>query len=541
MEIDSKNTISLRPYQNDVIEAVKKANSEGLTRLLAVLPTGCGKTIIFADMAKKLKRHTLVIAHRDELIRQAAEKIHMVWPDAHIGIVKGKENDFQYKDVVVASIQTLAREGRRLRMSGEEFGLMIIDEAHHASSDSYQDVIRAFGFGNDNPDKLLFGCTATANRMDGKELGKTFQKIVYDASILTMIRAGYLSDIKGFRAQTGTDISGVQTARGDYVESQLAKAVNNEDRNRLVVKTYQDYTPGEKAIAFCANVKHANDLSDIFNANGIKSIALSGLSKDDERRSALKDFRQGKVTVMTNCALFTEGFDEPSIESVLMCRPTKSASLYAQCIGRGTRTFPGKEHCTVIDFCDNHHDICSLPVLFGLEKMDQGNTVAKEARDQEVRPKKKEEADDYVTIERVEITTFDLLGRSKFNWINENENWRLTLDFGRDIMLLPDGDGKYNAFLTVKNEEPTLLHPVPLDLGYGQGICEDYVRARGDKKVSMKSAKWRKDSPSESQVSLMKKLRIYREGITKGEASNVIGSYFAKRNMEKLTRSMQKA
>ena len=456
-----------------------------------------------------------------------------------IGIVKGKENDFQYKDVVVASVQTLARESRRARMEKERFGLLVIDECHHAASESYQSIIRDFGFGEDNQKRILFGCTATANRLDGKELGKTFQKIVYDASILTMIRAGYLADIKGFRAQTGTDLSGVQTARGDYVESQLAKAVNNEDRNKLVVNTYNNYAPGQKAIAFCANVKHANDLADMFNSVGIKSVALSAMSSDEDRKKTLIDFRIGKITVMTNCALFTEGFDEPSIETVLMCRPTKSESLYAQCIGRGTRTFPGKKHCTVIDFCDNRHDICSLPVLFGFGEIDNGKKVTDRANEcDKIKSEKEVENEKVEAVKNVQIEAFDLLGRSKFNWINENENWRLTMGFDCDTMLLLDGSGKYNAFLIKKGDEPVLLHPVPLDLGYGQGVCEDYVRKVGDKKVSMKSAKWRKDLPTLQQVAFMKKIGIYRDGLNKGEASNLIGSFFAKKNMKKLSNNI---
>ena len=253
--------ISLRDYQQDTLTEVQRARQEGLTRLLAVLPTGCGKTIIFSELARRMRRKALILAHRDELIRQAADKVRMVWPDAVIGIVKGKDNDFRYKNVVCASVQTLSREKRLRQIICEDFGLLVVDEAHHSLARTYRDIIDNLGFGENNPNRLLFGCTATASRMDGQGLGHVYQKIVYSASILTMIRAGYLSDIRGYRAQTDTDLSGVGTRNGDYIESQLAQAVNTDKRNKLVVDSYFNYAYGRKAIAFCANVQHAEDLA----------------------------------------------------------------------------------------------------------------------------------------------------------------------------------------------------------------------------------------------------------------------------------------
>lgn len=280
--------ISLRDYQQDILTEVQRARQEGLTRLLAVLPTACGKTIIFSELARRMRRKALILAHRDELIRQAVDKVHMVWPDAVIGVVKGRDNDYRHKNVVCASVQTLSREKRLRQIISEDFGLMVVDEAHRTMAQTYRDIIDNLGFGENNPHRLLFGCTATAIRMDGQGLGHVYQKIVYSASILTMIRAGYLSDIRGFRAQTDTDLSGVGTRNGDYIESQLARAVNTAKRNKLVVDSYFKYANGRKTIAFCANVQHAEDLALMFKENGVEAKSLSGSTPEGERTEALK-------------------------------------------------------------------------------------------------------------------------------------------------------------------------------------------------------------------------------------------------------------
>jgi ATP-dependent helicase IRC3 len=204
----------------------------------------------------------------------------MVWPEAVIGIVKGKDNQYHHKNVVCASVQTLSREKRLKQIICEDFGLLVVDEAHHSLARTYRDIIDHLGFGENNPDRLLFGCTATAFRMDGQGLGR-ISKIVYEASILTMIRAGYLS-ISGLPAQTDTDLSGVGTRNGDYIESQLAKAVNTDKRNKLVVDSYFNYAYGRKAIAFCANVQHAEDLAEMFRENGIEAKSLSGSTPEEE-------------------------------------------------------------------------------------------------------------------------------------------------------------------------------------------------------------------------------------------------------------------
>ena len=552
--------IALRDYQQDTLTEVQRARQEGLTRLLAVLPTGCGKTIIFSELARRMRRKALILAHRDELIRQAADKVRMVWPDAVVGMVKGRDNDYRHKNVVCASVQTLSREKRLRQIICEDFGLLVVDEAHHSLARTYRDIIDHLGFGENNPNRLLFGCTATAFRMDGQGLGHVYQKIVYSASILTMIRAGYLSDIRGYRAQTDTDLSGVGTRNGDYIESQLAKAVNTDKRNKLVVDSYFNYAYGRKAIAFCANVQHAEDLAEMFRENGLTAKALSGSTPDEERQEALKDFSQGEIQLLTNCNLFTEGFDEPSIGCILMCRPTRSSTLYTQCIGRGTRRHPGKADCIVIDFCDNRHDICSLPQLLGFDdiNLNDGKSVIETltCKEQEELDKQQEEteAEDKpeeetgaqsqdegkgkpgeqlsLDLPPVSIKEFDLLNKSAFRWIFDGQQWRLPVAPAVYAILIPQGEGKFHALLMKKDEKPTLLHPTPLDLGYGQGICEDFARRNG-RAFSRKDSPWRQQPATDKQVDLLRRLGINPQGMTKGEAADLIDQFFAKQDARK--------
>jgi superfamily II DNA or RNA helicase len=197
--------LSIRPYQLEAIEAVKEARSSGINRQLISLPTGTGKTVTFAALAQDLNSKTIILAHREELIHQAADKFRLVWPEADIGVVMADSNDMD-KQIVIASVQTVSRPKRLEALKELGFKLMIVDEAHHAASESYRNVINGLGFTKNNTDKLLVGVTATPTRGDGHSLGDIFESIIFERSISTMIKAGYLSDLKGKRILTHTDL-----------------------------------------------------------------------------------------------------------------------------------------------------------------------------------------------------------------------------------------------------------------------------------------------------------------------------------------------
>lgn len=515
--------ITLRDYQQDALQAVLQAKGKGITRPLVALPTGTGKTIIFTALAREINARTLILAHRDELIRQAVDKVAMVWPEAETGVIKADENE-KDKQVVVASVQTLTRPNRLEQVAHEGFTFCVVDEAHHAPAISYRRIIDYLLFMDNDPKHLMLGVTATARRGDNVGLGNVFEEVVYQASILTMVRAGYLSDIRGIRVTTNADLSGVATRQGDFVESQLSLAVNTPERNQAVVDAYLEHAAGRKTLTFTVDVQHAEDLADAFRENGVEAKALSGKTPEEERRETLQAFSAGEIQVITNCALLTEGYDEPSIDCILMARPTKSATLYTQCIGRGTRLYPGKRDCLVIDFADNRHDVCALPTLlgFGLDKLTKGQSV-REAIEKQDRKKQ------VVTPIRGQLTSrgFDLLGKSVFRWIQAGRQWRLPIAPGTYAVLHPIGD-KFQVFLTAKDEHPKLIHPTALTIGYAQGVAEDYARRYG-KAFSRRDAAWRDLPATEKQLTLLEKLGLGSFGITRGQASDMLEEFFANR------------
>ncbi len=337
--------VSLRSYQTECLEAIHNAKARGIARPLVSMATGLGKTLVFSALAKEMNRRTLIVAHRDELIRQAIDKLQLVWPESSplIGVVKGELHQPD-SHIVVASIQSASREGRIIDLKRAGFDLLIIDEAHHAAAPTYERLIRDLGFLDNSTGKLLLGVTATPKRGDGVGLSSIFQEIVFSRSIAWGIKSGYLSPLIGRRISTRLSLNGVQTQAGDFVAAQLSRAINIPGRNKLIVESYVRYASDRmKTIAFCADVKHSQDLAEAFRKAGISSVAIHGGMEIDERRHVLSLFEGGEIRVITNCAVLTEGFDSPLVDSILLCRPTKSEGLYVQSVGRGTRVSPGKE------------------------------------------------------------------------------------------------------------------------------------------------------------------------------------------------------
>lgn len=507
--------IALREYQEDAIQAVMDAFMRATLRQLLLLPTGCGKTIVFSALAKRLNKRTLVIAHREELIEQAKEKFELVWPEADLGIVMADQDNPDCQ-VVIASIQTAIRPRRLEALKQQNFELLIIDESHHAAADTYQKLIQELGFMGGDPSKLLVGVTATAKRGDKLALGKVFQEIVYEASIGLMIRAGYLTDLKGLQISTEVDLSDISVIGGDFNIGQLANAVNTTSRNKVIVNSFLEHAPDKRAVAFCVDVQHSLDLAEAFNHAGVKAAAVYGDMEKEARREILRAFKAGEIQVLTNCNILTEGFDCPEIECLLMARPTKSQSLFIQMVGRGTRLYPGKEFCLVIDFCDSRHDVCQLGTLLG-KKMKDGQTITEAIEEQEHEEKLQYEA----KVQEVKTREFDLLNRSRFKWLAlKNNCYRLRLGKDGYIWLRQMELDKYKILL-VSGDQVVQLHEKLLPLGYSQGVAEDFARKSKSGKLADKQAAWRNLPMSDGQVQEFKRLKAdVPFGLTRGEASD---------------------
>lgn len=364
---ESSKQPELRPYQRAAIEAILEARRAGLHRLLISLPTGAGKTVIFSHLAQMARRQVLVLAHREELLEQAYEKlVAATGGKVSVGVEQGNRHAPTDAKIVVCSIRSLHEERLGKVMQGRDIGLVIYDECHHAAADDNRRVLRQIGvFEKDWPGTLI-GFTATTTRGDGKGLDGIFERIVYTRTLSEMIHDEYLVPLRGFRITTHADLSKISPSRGDYREDELEEAIDIEERNALVARSIQELARDRRTIAFCVTVRHAQNLARSLSTIGVPAAIVHGMMPSEQRTEVLRRFREGRFQVLTNVAVLTEGFDDPGVSCIAMARPTRSDGLYTQCVGRGTRLFTGKKDCLILDFVDlGTLDLCTLPSLFG--------------------------------------------------------------------------------------------------------------------------------------------------------------------------------
>ena len=362
--------LSLRPYQREAIAAVIAARKGGSRRLLVCLPTGAGKTVIFSQLARLAKKSVLVLAHREELLSQAREKIERaIEGSAIVAIEQGPSRAPADAKVLVCSIRSLHQERLEQVLLGRDIGLVIYDECHHAAAEDNLRVLRRLGAFDAGWTGTLLGFTATTSRGDGKGLDSVFEQIVYTKTLPDLIDAGYLVKLRGYRIATSADLTSLSREGLDFKDDELEEAVDIEERNALVARSIQELARDRRTIAFCVTVNHARNLCKALNALGVAAGIVYGAMPADARRKALSDFREGRTQALTNVGVLTEGFDDPGVSCIAMARPTRSEGLYAQCVGRGTRLFEGKTDCLILDFVDlSTLDLCTLPSLFGMPK-----------------------------------------------------------------------------------------------------------------------------------------------------------------------------
>lgn len=345
--------MELRKYQLESKEAVLKEWEDGNKRTLLVLPTGCGKTIVFSSIAGELAKNgetVLTLAHREELLTQAMDKQYSV-----TGIMPALEKADSsciaaYSPLVVGSVQTLCRQKRLERFPKNYFSTIIIDEAHHALSDSYQGILEYF-----DQAKVL-GVTATPDRADKKQLSKIFDSLAYEYSMRDAIKEGYLSPIKCQTIPLKIDISNVHTKMGDYDSNELVSAL--EPYLEEIADHMKEYCRGKHTVVFLPLVAISQRFAEILNSKGFHAIEVNGSSEN--RSEILEDFSVGKYDVICNAMLLTEGWDCPCVDCIIVLRPTQSRALYQQMVGRGTRLCEGKDHLLLLDFLwmTSKHNLC---------------------------------------------------------------------------------------------------------------------------------------------------------------------------------------
>lgn len=361
---------TLRPYQRDAIRAVVDGRKRGLRRMLIALPTGSGKTVIFSELARMARRPVLVLAHRTELVQQAADKLGRALGDPKlVAVEQGSLRAPDGVKAVVASIRSLhSRRLARLR-EARDFGLVIYDECHHAAADDNKRVLEELGCFDPDWAGTLLGFTATPNRADGLGLDDIFEEIAYTRDLHQMVDDKYLVPLRGFRIQTAADLERVRPAGRDLDVETLSEAVDIEDRNALVARSIQELARDRRTIAFCVTVAHATNLAKALAVLGVPSGIVHGKLKAEDRAMVLRAFREERIQVLTNVGVLTEGFDDPAVACIAMARPTRSEALYAQCVGRGTRLHEGKSDCLVLDFVDlSDLELVSLPSLMGMPR-----------------------------------------------------------------------------------------------------------------------------------------------------------------------------
>lgn len=345
--------MELRPYQQEAKDAIFEQWDNGVKKTLLVLPTGCGKTVVFAKVTEDCVRQgnrVLILAHRGELLDQTADKL-MKTTGLGCALEKAENTCLgSWFRVVVGSVQTLMRQKRLDQFPEDFFDTIIIDEAHHCISDSYQKVLQHF------PDAQILGVTATPDRGDMQNLGQFFESLAYEYTLPKAIKEGYLTPIKALTIPLKIDMSSVSVQAGDFKVSDIGTALDPYLEG--IAEEMKKYCSDKKTVVFLPLVKTSQKFRDLLNEHGFQAAEVNGNSQD--RAEILADFEEGKYNVLCNSMLLTEGWDCPSVDCIVVLRPTKVRSLYCQMVGRGTRLFPGKDHLLLLDFLwhTERHELC---------------------------------------------------------------------------------------------------------------------------------------------------------------------------------------
>lgn len=455
--------MQLRPYQEEARAKVQQEWKEGRKRTLLVLPTGCGKTIVFSKIIEdrvKMGERVLVLAHRSELLEQASDKL-MTATGLGTALEKAENTSIgSWFRVVVGSVQTMQREKRLSKFPSNHFDTIVIDEAHHAISDGYQRVLEHFGEAN------VLGVTATPDRGDMRNLGSYFDSLAYEYPLVDAIKSGYLSKITAITIPLELDLSTVSQQAGDFKASEIGTALDPylDQIADEMVKQCKD----RKTVVFLPLVKTSQKFRDILNAKGFKAAEVNGESKD--RAEILEDFDKDKYNVLCNSMLLTEGWDCPTVDCVVVLRPTKVRALYSQMVGRGTRLAPGKENLLLLDFLwhTERHELCRPAHLIASSPEVAKKMTENMAEDTEV-----------------EFSLLDAEEQASKDVVAERE------------------EALAKQLAEQRKKKRKLVDPLQFEMSIQAEDLADYVPSFG----------WEMAPPSEKQLKALEKFGIYTEGI----------------------------
>ena len=560
-------TITLRPYQVEARDATLSAWQSGAQSVIGVAATGTGKTeillsILAAERASGNLSRAVILAHRKELIEQPRDRIAQNWAEQLPvpGVVMGGQNDAS-AEIICATVQTLSRE-RRMRdvLAHGAISHLIIDEAHHAAADGYGAVVEALRFAN--PSLRILGVTATPNRADDAAL-EIFERQVFKFTIKDAIHT--LKSLVPFVAmgvRLPVDISGVRIAQGDYSAGELGSVMNVRNANEVIIETWKEHASDRLTMAFTATVEHAKNLAEAFREAGVAAEWACAETPKDERNAIIERFKAGQTPVLVNVALWTEGLDVPNISCVMMVRPTQSSTVYIQAVGRGLRTYPGKENCLILDFVptSNKTLLTGNALLEGKPKaqknaeekaLQQGTileVIGIDAQGNGI------DADP----DTVVMQALDLLAVQPMAWTFDGK--LATAGGGANLTMVivaPQTEriaraaelknaghwrAEWNAdFERVSQYSVYVVNGVVNYLGGAPEwdgavvVAQEYVEKHGDPTLAQRAKRWRYEASTAGQRGMMHRLNLpYKAGMTKGQCSQAIAHKLAELELKKV-------
>ena len=534
------DTLPLRDYQRAAIDKLIEGWQGENNRLAVILPTGAGKTVVFSHLAnlmhEQYRVRTLIIAHREELIAQAAAKVKAVAPHLRVGIVKAGKDDHQDVDVVVASIQTLAVRRRRAAIT--DIGLIIVDEAHHAAADTYVATLDHFGAWRGLP---VAGFTATMGRAEGG-LAEVWQDVVYKRDILEMIRDRYLVDVKGKTVTVeGLALDDVKSRGGDFQDGQLGQALDDSGAAQVVAEAYVEHAKDRPGVVFTPTVETAHTMAEAMTGAGIPTATVWGAMSATDRAGVLERYRTGEVQVLSNCMVLTEGFDAPWASCAVIARPTRSAPLYVQMVGRVLRPFPRKTDALVLDVAgaSTRHRLASICDLTGYEISEpaEDESLAEAAERSQV-------AGLVLPRPKIQWADVDLFLGSATSWLmTSGGTWFIPVPDSTYYFLIPGAEPQtYRvrrwtraAGLQVPDSDPD--YP----LSYAMRWAETFAD-RHSTSVHRRDAAWRERPATTKQIEVCRRQRIpLKPGATQGQASDAMAVAFASRVIDRAVSGTQQA
>lgn len=464
--------MALRPYQQAAADAVFEQWQSGVNKTLLVLPTGTGKTVVFASITENCVKNgdrVLILAHRGELLQQAVDKL-LKFTGLRCAVEKAEESCLgSWYRVAVGSVQSLQRPARLERFPTDYFDTIIIDEAHHCVSDGYLRVLDYF------PGAKVLGVTATPDRGDMKNLGQVFDSLAYEYTLPAAIKDGYLCPIKALTIPLQLDISGVGVQSGDFKPGELGTAL--DPYLDQIADEMEHYCKNRKTVVFLPLVKTSQKFKDILNRHGFRAAEVNGDSED--REQVLQDFEQDKYNVLCNSMLLTEGWDCPSVDCVIVLRPTKVRALYSQMVGRGTRLHPGKDHLLLLDF------------LWHTERLDLCHPADLVCEDREVAQKMTEEVND----KGAAIDLLEAQQQAESDVVAQRE------------------EALAKTLSEMRTRKRKLVDPLQYAMSIQDPGLTSYVPAFG----------WETESPSAKQKAQLEKYGIFPDEIkTAGEAQRIL-------------------